>query len=324
MLQDYIENFANSLGVKPEDQAKIEAEALTGDYTITLNDKLVCSIGETPAPEDGGAPLLRFSVAFCGSDEDDLPREDDARTLLDKYARMDAELLESPLLGRASLALLPDRNIIGFRTEFSQEGLTPEMFNRRLFSFAKTALLISKEPEDAETETEPEDDSEDSVLVTDQDIARARSAFRDLLARMDMNEEMLQESLNRLELSPDFGTRITFKNASGCLVIENSLPRLRLTPESMAKLITENVTHQELFQFSCRYRVLSLEQILDLTAEDQTPDSLAAAFEEALGKQKLLVEKLLENADLLEQESGNGNSPEEEPEIFGSMLFLDV
>ena len=209
MLQDYIENFANSLGVKPEDQAKIEAEALTGDYTITLNDKLVCSIGEIPAPEDGGAPLLRFSVAFCGSDEDDLPRENDARTLLDKYARMDAELLESPLLGRASLALLPDRNIIGFRTEFSQEGLTPEMFNRRLFSFAKTALLISREPEDAETE--PEDDSEDSVLVTDQDIARARNVFQDLLARMGITEEMLQESLNRLELSLDFGTRITFK-----------------------------------------------------------------------------------------------------------------
>ncbi|MEE3422466.1 MAG: hypothetical protein VZR11_07190 [Succinimonas sp.] len=323
MLQDYIENFANSLGVKPEDQAKIEAEALTGDYTITLNDKLVCSIGETPAP-DGGSPVLRFSVAFCGSEEDERPQEDDLKTLLNKYAEIDARLLESPLLGRASLVLLPDRNIIGLRTEFKEEGLTPEMFNRRLFSFAKTALLISKEPEDAETETEPEDDSEDSVLVTDQDIARARSAFRDLLARMDMNEEMLQESLNRLELSPDFGTRITFKNASGCLVIENSLPRLRLTPESMAKLITENVTHQELFQFSCRYRVLSLEQILDLTAEDQTPDSLAAAFEEALGKQKLLVEKLLENADLLEQESGNGNSPEEEPEIFGSMLFLDV
>ena len=321
MLQDYIENFANSLGVKPGDQAKIEAEELTGDYTVTLNDKLVCSIGETPAP-DGGSPLLRYSVAFCGSAEDDRPQEDDLKTLLNKYAEMDARLLESPLLGRASLVLLPDRNIIGLRTEFKEEGLTPEMFNRRLFSFAKTALLISGEPEDEETE--PEDNSEDSVLVTDKDIKRARSVFQDLLARMGITEEMLQKSLNRLELSPDFGTRITFKNASGCLVIENSLPRLRLTPESMAKLIAENVSHQELFQFSCRYRVPSLEQILDLTAEDKTPDSMAAAFEEALGKQKLLVEKLLENADLLEQESGNGNSPEEEPEIFGSMAFLEV
>ncbi len=82
MLQDCIENFANSLGVKPEDQAKIEAEELTGDYTITLNDKLVSSVGEIPSP-DGGAPLLRLSAAFCGSDEDDLPREDDAKTLLD-------------------------------------------------------------------------------------------------------------------------------------------------------------------------------------------------------------------------------------------------
>ncbi len=230
-----------------------------------------------------------------------------------------------PLLGRASLALLPDRNIIGFRTEFSQEGLTPEMFNRRLFSFAKTALLISREPEDAETETEPEDDSEDSVLVSDQDIARARSAFRDLLARMDMNEEMLQESLNRLKLSPDFPTRITFKNASGCLVIENSLPRLRLVPKSIAGLIAENVPHQELFQFSWRYHALTAEQILDLTREDRTPDSLAA-FEEALGKQKLLIEKLLENADMPEQDTGDGNSAAgvQDPVSFGSMLFLDV
>ena len=323
MLQDYIENFANSLGVKPEDQAKIEAEELTGEYTITLNDKMVCSIGEIPSP-DGEVPLLRFSVAFCGSDEDDLPQEEDTRALLSKYAEMDTRLLESPLLGRASLALLPDRNIIGFRMEFSQEGLTPEMFNRRLFSFTKTALLISGEL--ADTETEPEDDSKDSVLVTAQDIARARSAFQDLLARMGINEDMLQESLNRLELSPDFGTRITFKNASGCLVIENSLPRLRLAPKSIAGLIAENVTHQELFQFSWRYHALTLEQILDLTPEDRTPDSLAAAFEEALGKQKLLIEKLLENTDMLEQDTGDVNSTtaDQDPVFFGSMLFLDV
>lgn len=109
-------------------------------------------------------------------------------------------------------------------------------------------------------------------------------------------------------------------------MIENSPPRLRLEPKSIAGLIAENVPHQELFQFSWHYHALTAEQILDLTREDRTPDSLAAAFEEALGKQKLLIEKLLENADMLEQDTGDGNSAaaDQDPVSFGSMLFLDV
>ncbi len=293
MLEDYIKHFAGSLGVSPGDQAAITPEENSSCYAITLNDSLVCAI-ETADPKTAGTEnhgtVFRFSVAFCGlSDPEPFPGESYYQDQLDSYDALSRRLLDTPALARLSLVIVPENAVIGLREDLPEDGLTPELFISRLNEFIDTALYLSGDPAPRKDDADPA-----APENPDSNAARARVSFLALLAAMDISEDHLEETGGRIQVSPSFGTELRFCEASGCLLIENSITG-NLSGAAIAFLLSENVRHGQFFRFDYRSGNLFAEQILDLTSESGDPAELIPAFETALGRQEEIIKEVYDS-----------------------------
>ncbi|WP_406039889.1 hypothetical protein [Succinimonas sp.] len=331
MLEDYIKHYAGSLGVKPGDQAAITPEDNSSCYAITLNDSLVCTIEEaapetvvpSPAAENPGA-VFRFSVAFSGLTEPEpAPDEGFYQDQLNSYDVMSRRLLNTPGLARVSLMIVPENAVIGLKEDLPEAGLTPEMFVSRLNEFIDTALYLSGSPASGEDRGENEGDDRSDVSAApapDKGAARAREAYLALLAAMDITEEKLEETCGRLQVSQSFGTSISFLEASGCLLIENSITG-DLSCKAMAFLLSENARLSHLFRFDYRSQSLRLWQILDLTQARPDHADLIPDFETALYRQEQLLKDVYDSL--------GDFKPEAELTPFmnftpGGMIFMEV